>query len=78
MVRDEFHMFLHSKLAAEDFNNPTAREEALEEQANWFWEHHDALIDESITKGKGTKVVRKLLRPIIQMVSGTYCSHCVF
>lgn len=71
VVRNEFDAFLHSKLAKDNFDNPEAREEALEEQITWFWQHHDAFIEQSIAKGKGTKMVTKILRPIVQMVSSS-------
>lgn len=69
MVRNEMETFLHAQLTDEDFNNPEVREKALEEQINWYWEHHDTLIEETLAKGNGTTMARKILRPIVQMVS---------
>ncbi|KAF9070524.1 hypothetical protein BDP27DRAFT_1362598 [Rhodocollybia butyracea] len=67
VVRKELDTFLHGKLDDEDFNSPEAREEALEEQINWYWEHHDALIGDMIAKGRGSMIATKILRPIVQM-----------
>jgi hypothetical protein len=73
IVLKEFEDFLHSELAEDDYDKPEAREKALEGQINWFWEHHDALIEETIAKGKGSLVATKILRPIVQMVSASLC-----
>ncbi|KAF9067814.1 hypothetical protein BDP27DRAFT_1532386 [Rhodocollybia butyracea] len=67
VVRKELDTFLHGKLPNEDFNSPEAREEALEEQINWYWEHHNALIGDMIAKGRGSMIATKILRPIVQM-----------
>ncbi|KAF9056879.1 hypothetical protein BDP27DRAFT_1372989 [Rhodocollybia butyracea] len=72
VVRNEFDAFLHSKLAKDNFDNPEAHEEALEEQITWFWQHHDTFIEQSIAKGNGTKMVTKILRPIVQMANRVY------
>lgn len=78
VVRNELETFLHSKLSDEDFDKPEARERALEEQTNWFWEHHDALIGETIARGKGNGMVTKILRPIVQMVSALFLCLLLF
>ncbi|KAF9026990.1 hypothetical protein BDP27DRAFT_1376104 [Rhodocollybia butyracea] len=72
VVRNELETFLHSKLSDKDFDKPEARERALEEQTNWFWEHHDALIGETIARGKGNGMVTKILWPIVQMANRVY------
>jgi hypothetical protein len=72
VVHNELEIFLHSKLLDEDFDKPEARERALEEQINWFWERLDALIGETIARGKGKAMVTKILRPIVQMVSASF------
>ena len=68
-VRDEMNAFLHTKLSDDQFNNPAAREEALQEQSDWFWSHYDNFVQESKAKGKGNAMTCRVLRPIIQMVS---------
>ena len=68
-VRDEMNAFLHSKLPDEKFDDPVAREEAFQEQIDWYWSHYDNFIQESKAKGKGDAMTRRVLRPIIQMVS---------
>ncbi|KAF9061111.1 hypothetical protein BDP27DRAFT_1429328 [Rhodocollybia butyracea] len=71
VVRKELDTFLHGKLDDEDFDSPEAQEEALEEQINWYWEHHNALIGDMIAKGRGSTIATKILRPIVQMVSNS-------
>ncbi|KAF9026575.1 hypothetical protein BDP27DRAFT_1410589 [Rhodocollybia butyracea] len=67
VVHNKLEIFLRSKLSDKDFDKTKACERALEEQTSWFWEHHDALIGETIARGKGNAMVTKILRPIVQM-----------
>ncbi|KAF9070656.1 hypothetical protein BDP27DRAFT_1419680 [Rhodocollybia butyracea] len=72
VVHKELDTFLHGKLDNEDFDSPEAWEEALEEQINWYWEHHNALIGDMIAKGRGSTIATKILRPIVQMANRAY------
>ncbi|KAJ3780533.1 hypothetical protein GGU10DRAFT_380511 [Lentinula aff. detonsa] len=72
IVRDELDIFLHSKLSDEEFDDPAAHEEALQEQIDWFWSRYDKFSEESTAKGKGDAMTRRVLRPIIQMSNRVY------
>ncbi|KAJ3725524.1 hypothetical protein DFJ43DRAFT_1041500 [Lentinula guzmanii] len=73
VVRDEMNEFLHSKLSDEEFSDPAARENALQEQADWFWARFDSFVEDSKGKGKrGDAMTRRILEPIIRMSNRVY------
>ncbi|KAJ3780478.1 hypothetical protein GGU10DRAFT_337144 [Lentinula aff. detonsa] len=73
VVRDGMNEFLHSKLSDEEFSDPAARENALREQADWFWARFDSFVEDSKGKGKrGDAMTRRILEPIIQMSNRVY------
>lgn len=68
IVHDEMNTFLRLKLSEDDFDDKGAREEALEEQLSWFWQHHNKMVEDATARGRGGTLTRKILHPIIQMV----------
>ncbi|KAJ3792205.1 hypothetical protein GGU11DRAFT_760951 [Lentinula aff. detonsa] len=64
---------VESMLSDEEFSDPAARENALQEQADWFWARFDSFVEDSKGKGKwGDAMTRRILEPIIQMSNRVY------
>lgn len=67
-VHQEYEAFLQSKLPTDKLADYDAREEALQEQLEWFYGTYDSFIEQKKKAGRMGKSLVKILRPVISMV----------
>ncbi|KAJ3709419.1 hypothetical protein DFJ43DRAFT_1162639 [Lentinula guzmanii] len=66
-VSKELDKYLKGKLPVDKLKDPDAREEALEEQIEWYHANMDNFIEQKKQSGRMGKTLLKILRPIIAM-----------
>ncbi|KAJ3991193.1 hypothetical protein F5050DRAFT_1812827 [Lentinula boryana] len=73
VVRDEFNAFLKSKLSNAELEDPEARSEALKDQIEWYEANLETYIESQKQSGKMGKMLKQILRPVIDMSQKIYC-----
>ncbi|KAJ3716255.1 hypothetical protein DFJ43DRAFT_1043402 [Lentinula guzmanii] len=72
VVRDEFNAFLKSKLSDAELEDPEARSEALKDQIEWYEANLESYIESQKQSGKMGKMLKRILRPVIDMSQKIY------